>query len=875
MSRLRANVLAARSRLAQGHDALEKRHQAGATGIDVCRAMSDLRDGVVLGLFRDAAEELDWGQSDLFEGGPALVAHGGYGRRDVAPYSDVDLMLLSSAASLREAGPLARRLLRDVFDAGMVLGHSVRTPEEACRLACQDAEICTSLVESRLLAGNERLFERFQRRFRSRVLGRAPALLSAMEKSRLEERIKYGETVFLLEPNVKRSRGGLRDIHFIRWVGFTRYGAQEPAELAAQGALSEDDAAAIGRAGEFLLWLRNELHFHARKPGDVLDRAEQVRIAQGLGYEAFGGMLPVESFMRDYFRNTDRVSHVASRFLAKARNAARTGSMVAAVFGHLAQGGFRVGPTQILATRQGRERIHRSLAGVMQLVDLANLYDKQIDADTWDLVRQSAAGLTETLSPESLAHFRSLLAHPTRLGELLRGLHETGLLEKFIPAFSHARGLLQFNQYHKYTVDEHSLRAVENAAGRAGDRGPLGRVYRRIAEKRVLHLALLIHDLGKGQPGDHCEVGLKIAEKTGERLGLEPHETEAVAFLVHKHLLMNHLAFRRDTGDEKLIVRFAVSVGSPELLEMLYVMTAADLEAVGPGAWTSWKAEILTDVYHRAMQYLAGETPALDLDEHLHERRQAVRCLLGDKRDEPWFVRQIDSLPTAYLSGTLPDQIAADLRRLAELEPGAVDARLDYQPETKTVEVSVATSEDVTSGVFHKLTGALTGQALEILSAQINTLAKGLVLDRFLVADPDYAGKPPQERLDQVRQALVNSLAASDQAAQPFRRVWRMGGRQSPALPVPETRVRTDNNTSEICTIIDIFAMDRPGLLYAVARTLFELDLSVWRAKIGTYLDQVVDVFYVTDQRGRKIEDEARLEGARRRLIEVIESLQS
>ena len=832
--------------------------------------MSDLRDEVVLGLFNDAVAELGPEVSGEFDGGVALVAHGGYGRQEVAPFSDVDLMVLCPPGSTGAVKPLARRLLHDVFDSGMVLGHSVRTPDEACRLAVHDVEICTSLVESRLLTGNQRLFDGFLRRFQRRVGKRAAALLAAMEKGRKEERSQYGETVFLLEPNVKRSDGGLRDIHLIRWTGFLRYGVKEPDELARHGVLSTDDADAVAAANEFLLWLRNEMHFHAGRPGDVFDRTEQVRIAGRLDRRPTAGMLPVEAFMRDYFRHTLSVSHVANRFVAKAR-AARSGPVVAAVFGHLAQGGFRVGPAQILATRQGRQRLRQSLTGVMQLVDLANLYDKQIDPDTWEIVRQQAADTAQPIGPEAVAHFRSLLTHPARLGELLRGLHEIGLLERFVPAFAHARGLLQFNQYHKYTVDEHSLRAVECATRRTSDPGPVGRVYRRIARKRVLHLALLVHDLGKGLPGDHSETGRKIAEETCHLLGLAPQETEAVTFLVRNHLMMNHLVFRRDTGDERLIVRFAVSVGSPELLEMLYVMTAADLEAVGPDVWTGWKAEVITDVYQRAMQYLAGETPALDLKEHLEKRREVLRGALGDVRDEPWYVGQVDFLPTAYLGGTPPEQIAADLVRLAAVEPGKVDVELEYQAETHTVKITVATSEDVAPGVFHKLTGALTGQGLEILSAEINTLGKGLVLDRFLVSDPDYADAPPAERFEQVRRALVDALRASAPSAAPFRRVWRMGGKRPAGLPTAQTRIHVDNNSSDLCTIIDVFAIDRPGLLYSVARTIFELDLSVWRAKIGTYLDQVVDVFYVSDRRGRKIEDQSRLEEIRRRLVEVTE----
>jgi len=458
------------------------------------------------------------------------------------------------------------------------------------------------------------------------------------------------------------------------------------------------------------------------------------------------------------------------------------------------------------------------------------------------------------------------------LAESLRGLHEAGLLEKFIPAFAHARGLLQFNQYHKYTVDEHCIRAVDQAAQWRTDRGSLGTVYRAIPRKHVLHLALLIHDLGKGYPDDHREVGRRIARETARRLALEPRDAADLEFLVENHMLMNHVALRRDTSDEPLIVRFAVQVGSPELLRMLFVLTAADLSAAGPGTWTSWKAEVLEDLYRRTIAYLAVEAPAIDLDEHLQERREAVRTWLGANKDQPWFVRQLDALPNAYLSGSQPRQIAADLQLLEKLDPKQVYVQVQYQRETETVQLTVATSEAITPGVFHKLTGALTGQGLRILSAQINTLPDGLVLDRFFVHDPDYAGQPPAERIRRVCRALEESLRGSAGEPPSFRRTWRVDGDRSLAAPAAKVRVQTDNSTSDLCTILDVFALDQPGLLYAIARALFELELSVWRAKIGTFLDQVVDVFYVTDLGGSKIEGEADLERIRRRLLEVVES---
>ena len=872
MSRLRPHVLAARQRLAEGQRQLGRLHQEGTSGFGLCAVASDIRDEVILELFSAALARLGLTYSESLRGQIALVPHGGYGRRDVAPFSDVDLMVLYGPSAAEQVRRLAERLFRDVVDAGLVLGHSVRTPEEAWRLASQDAQICTSLIESRFLFGSVTLFCRYIRRFNDLVGRHGARLMTAIEKERREERIKFGETVYLLEPNVKRSRGGLRDVQLVRWIGMVRYGTPEPDELCDRQVLSPEDYEAIRAASEFLLWLRNEMHLHAGRAVDVLDRSEQVRIAERLGYGAESGMLAVERFMRDYFRRTDQVSRVATRLAEKAGSTGRVRAVLDSLFGHRVPGGFRVAPSRIMATRQGRKRLRGNLDAIMELVDLANLYDKPIDPETWELVHQEAAGLSGPITPRACHRFRSLLGHPARLGEMLRRLHQLRLLERFIPEFAHARGLFEFNQYHKYTVDEHSFQAVDEATELRHDPGPPGRVYRQLGRKHVLHLALLIHDLGKGYPEDHSELGRGIARRTGERLGLDARETDDLEFLVHRHLVMNHLAFRRDTGDEQLVVRFAVDVGSPERLGMLFLVTACDQAAVGPDVWNSWKAEVVIDLYQRTMQHLAGDSPAVNPDEHLAKRREAVAASLGPEGGQPWFARQVAELPATYLHGTAPAQIAADLRLLHGLPDDEVGTQGSYQPETETVELTVATREAITPGIFHRLTGALTGQGLEILSAEINTLADGLVLDRFEVRDPDYAGPPPPERMERVHRALAASLRAPEGQAPAFRRTWQIGGHHPPAVPVARNRVRTDNGTSQTHTIFDIFAVDRPGLLYAVTRTLYQSGLSVGRARIATHLDQVVDVFYVTDQAGHKIEDEARLAEIRGRLLEVIGS---
>ena len=449
------------------------------------------------------------------------------------------------------------------------------------------------------------------------------------------------------------------------------------------------------------------------------------------------------------------------------------------LFSHWADD-YRVTPNQIVATKASLARLQTDLCEVLRLCELANLHNKRIAPATWEAVRAAVPRLGGEESPEVSRQFMALLSQPGRLGELLRRLHELGVLEKIIPDFTHARCLLQFNEYHKYTVDEHCILAVERATDFNADPGILGRVYRSIKQKRTLHLALLIHDLGKGFVEDHSEVGLRMADEIAKRLRLPLREAETVKFLVHKHLTMSHLAFWRDTSDDQVIVRFAVEVGSPEVLDMLFVLTAADFAAVGPGVWNSWKSEVLSisiDAHvntWRAMRRRSipwnGSSGSATRSAHAW---QATVTRPGSRRS-------LGAAPYAYVVHSSPERVATELRDLRRLGPEDVHARGRYLPESHTVEFVVGTHERITPGVFHKLTGALASQGLQILSAEINTLADGLVLDRFYVSDPDYADEPPAVRLDEVSRALVQALISPDGATPAFRKVWRSASQSAP-----------------------------------------------------------------------------------------------
>ena len=868
-SSLPPTVTEAKEFLALEHAKLREQHESGSPGIQVSNRLSDAWDSVLTRILEGILVDLSQGMpADL---PMTLVAVGGYGRRDVAPFSDMDLMLLH-----RNEGPVeavAQRLATDIADAGLTLGFAVRTSAQACADAQRDATIFTSLVESRWVAGNEALLANFMHRFRRRSRRGRRSNITRIEQARRDERAQYGETVFLLEPNVKRSVGGLRDIHLLRWVGFARYGEANPEALRLGGWLSREDERTLRRALRFLLRLRNELHFHVGRPYDVLYRAEQMRIAEKWGYPGTSSVLPVEQFMSDYFLHTQNVKSIVRHFRSSARRRTAVTTLLTPLISHRMEGRFLVGPYHLSVTAAGRRKLRGNLGEILHMMDLANQLGKRIDHDTWMSIREDMQEVDEMeVTPEVARRFMSLLSYTASLGDLLRGLHELRVLEKLVAGMAHARHLLQFNRYHKYTVDEHSILAVESAVRFQDEKNVLGKVYRRIVQKEILHLALLIHDLGKGLPGDHSDVGGELAQQTAARLRLGRQESELLEFLVRKHLIMSHLAFRRDTSDESIIIQFAGEVGSQVHLDMLFVLTAADLAAVGPGVLNPWKQEILTDVYQRTRFHLDGTSADSDsVVLRINEQRNA---LLKQAPSEgfQWFEAQVAALDGSYLEERSTTEILHDLDRLRAITPDQAVAWGRYLPERRVTEYSIGLDDTHKPGIFHRLTGALAANGLTILSASIQTLAEGLIFDRFTVNDTDFDGEPPPERLESVGQALVDAVQKPPDSRPVFRSTWRGQRRDGDHLTQMPTRVLADNQSLPDCTIIDVFTHDRPGLLYAIARRIYELNLSVRFAKIGTYLDQVVDVFYVTDLSGNKVKDADRVQHIRDELLRAIDT---
>ncbi len=863
-------VVDARIRLTEGLAKAREQHDSGAAGLQVCFRWTDIVDGVLESLIQasvaDCANALP--PSDY-----AFIAHSGYGRRDLAPYSDVDVMLLYRGHREEVVAPIARGFAQMVVDAGLQPGFSMRTTRQAFRLAWRDATIYSALVESRLIAGSSDLFQRFHASFRTSAQRRSQRLVRAVNDARLEERRKYGETVFLLHPNIKRSRGCLRDIQLVRWIGFACYGESDPEQLLQMGLLSPEDFKALRKGYQYLLRLRNELHFEAERCQDSLDRSHQLRLATWAGFQGQEGLLPVEEFMTEYFERTSEVLYSSAHFVDSSRVGSSTARALSRMFARPLTQDFRLGLREIWATKKGLLKLQADPAKVIELMTLANLYDRRIEHQTWRTIRLAMLRREPApLDQDSIQRFLALMEHPKQLGRMLRRLHELSVLEQIIPAMKHARYLLQFNEYHKYTVDAHCIRSVEAATDFAKQDSLLGEIYRGIKNKRLLHLALLLHDLGKGFVEDHSQVGARLTDETAIQLRLSDSERELIVFLVQQHLLMAHAAFRYDLSDEGTVVQFAGQVGSFERLQLLFVLTCADIAAVGPDTLNDWKLNLLIQLYEATAARFGDRKSDERFQGELVKRRQSVLKLLGKEVDLDWFRGQVETVPVAYLFQSEPTTIASELRKLHELSPDKpADAWGIHQASHNAVQYTIAVKQDAPIGLFHQITGALSSQGLQILSAEVHTLNNDIAWDRFVVEDPDFDGPPPLARINAVCAKILDAIDPKRDSSPTFRRIWKPRTINEKIARHQPTQVRFDNSTSDRFTIISVFAYDRTGLLYDIAKSLYDARLVLHVAKISTHLDQVVDVFYVTEMGGEKVSVPTRLYTLRQSLLKAIE----
>ena len=869
---MRPIVLQCREMLHQGRLKARESHNSGTPAMQVCTLLADVYDDVVLEIWNAAIKEHSEDQRIV---GLSLVAHGGFGRRDLAPYSDADLMILTTRSSESLANKIAGNLTRDLADAGITPGLSIRLPDEACRMSWTDPVVYSSLAESRLLAGSLQLYSKYFYQFSRGANRRAKRLIRDVVQARVEERRKWGETIYLLRPNVKRSRGALRDIQLIRWLGFARIGETDLERLVKLGVLSEEDFRSVRVAYSFLLRLRNELHFREQKSQDVLDRAMQMEIAEAWGYCGDGSLLAVEQFMQDYFAHTRNVRYSSKFFVDDAVSRPLLASAYEWARAKKVDDAILMGPAHIWVRQDKIEEFACSLTDVLRLMRLANEHGKRISHPTWQAIRLAMQDREiSTPDRDAIDEFLNLLGSSGRLAPLLRRLHELRVLEQLIPEFKRMRGLLQFNAYHQYTVDAHSIRAVEAATDLIQSTGGMGRRYRRIADKRLLHLALLIHDIGKGYEEDHCLVGARIARATAERLMLNVDDSEILEWLVLKHLAVNVIAFRHDLTDPEIVLAFASEVGSIRRLELLVVHTYADLVAVGPGVASDWKVNLIDDLYRRTRRYFdSGNLPGSPDDPELESGRQAVQEELQRRRAPQDSFVVLNHLPLSLLDRCDPACLVDEIEMFQEVN--TTDTRTlckaHYDTEVQATRFTVIRQQASHSiGTFARATGALSTCGLSILRARIETVGD-VAWDYFWAVDSSKPGGIPVSETEKICQRLCQLLDSPEMPLPPYRKKWALQQEIEPdSVNILPTKVVIDNDTVDRYTILSYFAYDSIGLLYRIAAALSEKQIVLHFAKIDTHLDQVADVFYLTEVDGAKLIRESRKQEIRQALLEIV-----
>lgn len=819
------------------------------------------------------------------DAGFSLICVGGNGRRRPAPYSDVDLLLVTDSKEINSLEPALTAFVRDCWDTGFQLGSSMRPPDDVVRFANEDIQFATSLVDMRHLMGNRKFFDSVQDLVQRKVF-RDPVdrFVTKCVASRRDEWMARGDSVNQLEPDVKRSPGGLRDLHLIRWVTFVQFGDSDPSSLLEHNSVRTQELAVLNKADEFLTSLRLDLHSRAGLKQDVLTRELQLEIVRSRGETSRDHRKAVESFMQEYFRQTSRVAEIARRVTETEQRPGLFTRLRRAILPSRTPSGFQIQDGVLNVTDDFLAETEKDAELLMRIFEVAAKEQVQLSAELRRVVGKLAGRLPKEPGRKSCTRFRAVLRSGDGLPLTLRTMYETKVLDWLIPAVSEIRCLMQFNQYHSYTVDEHTLKTIDEVVSFADDDSPVGTAYDSVRHKATLHLSLILHDVGKGRDGDHSIVGEQIAEEVAVRLQTPENKKRMMMFLVRQHLIMPDLAFRRDITDQALLVDFARLVGAPELLRMLYVLCVADIKAVGPDVWNDWKGDLLADLYNRTMLILSGR-PINHLErERLQLVREHVRSSVipigqtanADAVAFPeWIDRQLDSLPPFYLMMESPDRIARDLDVIQQLSANEVRIEGTYDSENDTVTYRIFSGRQHEAGSFHKVAGVLSGLRMDILAAQTCTTEESTLIGSFHVRDNDFVGQVSEYRINEVCDALVSVLTGKTTVDHIFRRsgLFRLTKKEQ-IINYVEPHVSIDNDCAESSTVIDVFAMDNPGLLYTLGLTLFKHDLSVELTRIATNVDQVVDVFYVVDQEGHKISSPEKIAQVRADLMHELTELQ-
>jgi [protein-PII] uridylyltransferase len=869
----RAKVLEVlRAALSDGGAEIRRRFDAGESTLLTLRARTYLIDKLVLALYDFARAKVfpPVNPSDTM----AIVGVGGYGRRELAPYSDIDLLFLKPPKATPWVEQVVEYMLYLLWDLGLKLGHATRSVAECLKLGASDLSIRTALLESRLVGGEDTLYADLKARFQKEIVAKTgPAFVEAKLAERDERHKRFGDSRYVVEPNVKEGKGGLRDLHTLFWIAKYLYRTDSIADLVDKGVLTGAEYRRFANAQSFLWRVRCHLHYLAERPEERLTFDVQHDVATRMGYTGGGPRRDIERFMYRYYLVAKDVGDLTRIFCAALEDQHkkrrpfvlfRLPRRRRSIEGFEIEGGR-------LTLGQGMD-LRRDPAKILRLFHLAQERGLDIHPNALRLVRQNlrlvGAGLRKDAEANRL--FLDMLTSRKDPESALRRLNEAGVFGRFVPDFGRVVARMQHDMYHRYTVDEHTIRAIGILAqiekGELAQEAPLASaIVRQIPSRQALYLAVLLHDVAKGRGGDHSVLGEGVARKLGRRLGLSPAETETAAWLVRWHLAMAMTAFKRDLSDPKTIDDFVALVQSLERLRLLLVLTVADIRAVGPEVWNGWKGQLLRDLYAMTEEVLSGGQALIARADRVAAAQQAALALLEDfspVERAAFAGRHFDSYWLSHDASTL----ARHARLIREADQSKVPLTIRYRPDAFRANTEMIVYVADHPGLFARLTGAIAASGGNIVSAKISTTRDGMALDTFYVQDALGGAFDRPDRLAKLSSAVERTLAG--EMLPRFEIAPERLGIPSRAKAISvEPAVLIDNTASRAFTVIEVQGRDRPGLLYDVTRALFELSLSISSARVATYGVRAVDVFYVADLTGAKVTNEARLKKIEQRLL--------
>ena len=869
-----------RAALNEGRAEVRSRFEAKGSGEDCVRQNCYLADGLVRTLADFTVTHIyptaNPTSGEVFD----IAATGGYGRGELAPFSDIDLLFLLPYKRTPRVEQVVEYMLYVLWDLGLKVGHAVRSVDECIRQSKADVTIRTAILEARYLWGPRKLYAELRRRYDKEVVaGSGPEFVEAKLAERDNRHLKLGDSRYVLEPNLKDGKGGLRDLQTLFWIAKYLYRVDDVEDLVGKKVLLPEEAQRFAKAQNFLWTARCHLHYLAGRMEDRLTFDVQTEIGRRMGYTDHAGTKGVERFMKHYFLVAKDVGDLTRIFCAALEAESKRPPKfnilrLAALTRRKDVDGFVVDGER-LNVRNDRQFKDAPL-DMIRLFHTAQQNDIDIHPSALRAITRSLSVVGPKLRADAEANrlFLEILTGPKDPEITLRRMNEAGVLARFIPDFGRVVAQMQYDMYHVYTVDEHTLFALgilhKIETGELKDELPLSsEVIHKVVSRRALYVAVLLHDIAKGRGGDHSVLGARVAEKLCPRLGLTAEETETVAWLVRWHLAMSQVAFKRDLEDDKTVRDFVSLVQSPERLRLLLVLTVADIRAVGPQRWNNWKATLLRELYNRSEELMSGGLSVEGRGRRIQAAQAALRAELSDFDDADFERHTALGYPAYWLAfdtETLGRHARLVREAVREERPLTVDTRIDRG--RAITEVTIYASDH--HGLFSRLAGALAACGADIVDARIFTMTNGMALDVFTVQDA--AGGGAFESGDKLaRLSVMIEKVLSGQ----LKPLHELAQRKAPhasrtrVFHVPP-RVLIDNNASTTHTVIEVNGRDRPGLLYDLTRALSNLTLQISSAKISTYGEKAIDVFYVKDVFGLKVSHDSKLAQIRERLLSAL-----